>query len=203
MDIETDTSGGFGLDPRKAGVVSVAVWNGDAAVVFDSTNEAAMLTDLAAWLANPHREPGVIVTWNGACFDLPFLATRAEKLGISELTELLDMRASDLREPKYDPIGGHEGGYIARIGRHDHADVMFAYRDFSTERGIRHSLKPVASELGIEVIVEDREAIHELTRRELIAYNLSDVNATFELAARLGDELTNWCDAADWHVQVA
>ena len=195
LDIETDTSGGFGLDPRFGGVASVALWSADEAVVFDSTCEASMLADLAAWLTNPYREAGVIATWNGAAFDMPFLKTRADMLGVDTLSTILRLELSDLRPIKYEPIGGHDGAYLIGVGRHDHVDVMRAWQPWAKEQGISAGLKSVAAANNIECVVVDREQIHQLTRQELVAYNLSDVAATYELAELAGDDLTRWLDS--------
>ena len=78
LDIETDTSVD-GLDPGVAAIVAVAVATETATSVFCG-DEASLLRELAAHVAQ--LPAGVITTWNGTAFDLPFLAERAERLGI-------------------------------------------------------------------------------------------------------------------------
>src|SRR3954447_16716520 len=74
LDIETDTTEN-GLDPDVAAVVTVALAGPGYEEVFTG-DEPQLLIDLDDRL---HQlEPGVIATWNGAAFDLPFLADRAE-----------------------------------------------------------------------------------------------------------------------------
>src|SRR4051794_18369466 len=78
LDIETDTSVD-GLDSSCAAIVAVGVsWDGGD-VVFRGP-EAQLLRSLDKWL---RRMPsGVLVTWNGSGFDLPFLADRAALAGV-------------------------------------------------------------------------------------------------------------------------
>lgn len=194
LDIETETSGGFGLDPINGAVRSVSFWSEHETVVFDSTRERPMLIDTAAYLANIDREADVIVTWNGSVFDLPFLSTRAKALQVDALEELLQLTPSNQRPVKYEPLPGHAGGYLARIGSADHADIQWAFKEHADAAGIKHSLKPVGTSFGIDAISVDTENLHLLSRAELIAYNMSDTYVTFELAQRL-ESLTPWLDS--------
>ena len=73
LDIETDTSVD-GLDPACSAVLTVAVSMHGLDEVFSGA-EPDLLVELDDRLAE--LEPGVIATWNGAAFDLPFLADRA------------------------------------------------------------------------------------------------------------------------------
>jgi DNA polymerase elongation subunit (family B) len=199
LDIETDTSDGraprdpdypAGLDPRIDPVISVAVWDRDAgtAAYWSADTvpgaEKGLLVELDRFLAT--RPCGVIVTWNGANFDLPYLATRYDRLGVA--TELR-LTATDSRPPKYAPVpGGSPGGYHATWARHQHLDVAFAYAPVADELGVRWSLKPVAEALGIDMISVERDQMEALSESELRDYNVSDVRGTAELAARLSDE---------------
>lgn len=196
LDLETDTTRN-GLDPHDAAIVSAAIYSGGhngsgrAAIVFDDRDEARLLRSLDAWLGDDATAPGVIVTWNGAAFDIPFLLTRAE---ICDVKLGLAATVSEARKPYYEPINGHAGGYVASWYDHDHADVMHAWRSWARAQGIRGGLKPVASAQGIEVIEVDRTKIHELSAADLMAYNVSDVHATWLLAHRLED-LGPWLDS--------
>ena len=73
LDIETDTTVD-GLDSEVAPVVTVALSLDDYDEVF-SGDEPSILTRLDRRLAE--LTSGVLATWNGAAFDLPFLADRA------------------------------------------------------------------------------------------------------------------------------
>ena len=77
LDIETDTEAG-GLDPRTACITAVAVASDGGTRVFDGA-EADLLRALDVHVAA--LPAGVIVTWNGAAFDLPFLFDRAQRGG--------------------------------------------------------------------------------------------------------------------------
>src|SRR5688572_24694445 len=118
LDIETDTSSD-GLDPGVARVVAVAVSSEAAGDVVLTGSEAGVLTALDGHLAD--LEPGVVVTWNGGAFDLPFLATRAERVGIAIGLELAwDPRAY---RPGRVPLPGHLGTYAASWYGHEHVDA--------------------------------------------------------------------------------
>src|SRR4051794_33210668 len=119
LDIETDTAVD-GLDPLIGRVLAVAVSDHRGITLFDHRDERALLADLDRHLAG--LPDGVLVTWNGARFDLPYLATRAALAGV-ELGLVLwaDPTCRDDR----DALPGHTGTYRASWGGHDHLD---AYR---------------------------------------------------------------------------
>src|SRR4051812_37116972 len=104
LDIETDTTVN-GLDPAHAAIVAVGV-SGDVGDVVFRGPERRLLRSLDAWL---RRMPaGVVVTWNGSGFDLPFLADRAARVGIRFGLEL----AAEMSvEPRHPPIAGHAFPY--------------------------------------------------------------------------------------------
>jgi hypothetical protein len=70
-------------------------------------------------------------------------------------------------------------------------DVAYVWKDWALDNGVTWSLKPVAKALEIEGVIEvDRERVHLLTVPERMAYNLSDVVATYrlaEMAARMSE----------------
>jgi len=194
LDLETDTTIN-GLDPRVAAITECAVSTaaGDTVLCADY-GEATMLFNLDRHLAA--LPPGLIVTWNGAFFDLPFLDTRRRILSRPPSSTL---RSFGLRlipqpglTPKYDYIGDHTCGYTAVWLRgddsdvpHQHLDISFAYKKMAADLGVKHALKPVARALGIEVIEVDRERMHLLTPAQRTAYAASDTRATRKLAIRL------------------
>ena len=99
------------------------------------------------------------------------------------------------RKPTYNPIAGHTGGYAVNFAGHDHADIMRPWKSWSSAQKISNSLKSVAKANGIEVIEVDRTKITELSRAELVAYNISDVAATLTLAEKLGTDIDSWQDS--------
>lgn len=194
LDIETDTSGGGGLDPTSAGVTAVAVSTvvgmGQEAslstTVFSGGGERSLLQKVEAHVRE--LPAGIIVTWNGSCFDLPFLADRMRLHGVDTA---LRLSPDPMVVVKYAPLPGHQGGYRARWGAHQHVDVAGLYRAFALEHGLAWSLKPVArAVLGVKPIEVDRSAVHQLSDEALVRYNASDAVVTLALGARI-DAMTN------------
>ena len=188
LDIETDTTVD-GLEPARSRVVAVAVVGatGDAdSAVFAHDDERALLRSLDGWLRR--ARPGVLTTWNGAGFDLPFLADRAAVLGVRLGLELAPDPAIELRHP---PLTGHAFPYRARWHRPLHLDACWLYRALHAGDGVERSfaLKPLARDLGLVPVEVERDRIHELSAGELVAYVTSDAALARELAAR------RWLDA--------
>ena len=120
LDIETDTTED-GLDPAVASVRAVAL----SGATFDELfvgDEHDILRSLDRQLAT--LQPGVVATWNGSAFDLPFLADRARILGIDLGLKLcLDRRLTLHRSP----LPGHAGAYRASWYEHGHLDTFRIY----------------------------------------------------------------------------
>jgi DNA polymerase elongation subunit (family B) len=178
LDIETDTTVN-GLDPKVSKIIAVAVScsRGDNKVFTGS--EVEILTKLERYIRK--LPDGVIVTWNGAVFDLPFLMDRYQTLGVDTTLEI----APDLQvHIKYEPLKGHKSGYKGRWGYHAHCDISPLYYTLATKLGLRHGLKPVAREiLGIEPIEVDRTQMHRLSNKQLYDYAISDTDITLGLAS--------------------
>ena len=104
LDIETDTTVN-GLDSEVAPVVTVALSLDDFDEVF-SGDERSILTQLDDRLAE--LAPGVLATWNGAAFDLPFLADRAALL---DLPLGLRLQHDPSIRMRHQPLPGHPGAY--------------------------------------------------------------------------------------------
>ena len=178
LDIETDTSTD-GLDPRVSRVIAVAVTGDHGHDVFTGP-EPALLCRLDERLAE--LPPGVLVTWNGAAFDLPFLADRAEIERVDLALRLRLDRAIPMRRP---PLPGHLGAYRALWHGHRHLDAYRLYRgDVKATLGVSCSLKSIARLVGLPVIDVLRDRIHELPADELAAYVANDAELARELAAR-------------------
>lgn len=178
LDIETDTALG-GLDPSVAPIVAIAVCGEGWSRVFDG-DESDILVEVDRAIAA--LEPGVIVTWNGARFDLPFISDRARMTNTSLGLELTaDLRSRSMHEP----LPGHQGGYLATWHGHSHLDAYRVYRaDVGASLGIPCGLKPLARLVGLDPIEVDRESIHDLSSEELNAYVASDAILTRALALR-------------------
>jgi len=161
LDIETDTAID-GLDPEVSPIVAVAVTGDDLEEVIDG-KEASILQRLDTLLGS--LPTGVIITWNGTRFDLPFIARRAEILGID--------------------LGLVEPSGEARWFGHTHLDGYVLYRaDVGDSIKLSCGLKPLARFVGLPVIEVDRTKIHELTTQQCRAYVASDAYLARELVHR-------------------
>ena len=184
LDIETDTTVD-GLDPRVGRVLAVAVAGADGVTVIDDPDELVLLQHLDHHLVG--LDPGVLVTWNGARFDLPFLSTRAAR-GRVELGLHLVADPSRGRRPRPGEAGderGAEAGYRAWWGHHRHLDVYRCYRaDVGRALGMACSLKAVAALAGLAPVVVDTARVHALSPGALRTYVASDAACTRELARR-------------------
>ncbi len=182
LDIETDTTVD-GLDPSVAAIVAVSVASDDDDTVTFRGPEKQLLRALDRWLRA--RPAGVLVTWNGSGFDLPFLADRAArhrvKLG-------LRLTADASLPHKHAPLVGHDAPYRARWHRHLHLDACCLYRTLLPE-GSSGALKAVARGAGLAVVEEDRTRLHDLDVGSLVRYAASDADLARQLAARV------WLDA--------
>ncbi|MCY3850656.1 MAG: hypothetical protein OXF75_07650 [Acidimicrobiaceae bacterium] len=178
FDIETDTSAD-GLDPKVAPVAAAALVGEDFQDVFDG-KETDLLTDLDHRLAE--LEPGVLVTWNGGCFDLPFLRDRAAICGVTlGLRLVLDPQFPGGRQRSQN----HADGYRARWHEHGHLDAYQVFRaDVGACIGLSCALKRLARFVGLEVVEVDRQRIHELSDDERRAYAISDAHLARALIRR-------------------
>jgi DNA polymerase elongation subunit (family B) len=184
LDIETDTTVD-GLDPHVARILTVAIATAAGNEVF-SGDEAALLERVDMRLAQ--LPPGVIATWNGGAFDLPFLADRAERCGL-RLGLRLELDATIHRRGA--PLPGHQGSYRAGWYRHRHVDAYRVYRgDVGPMLRVSCSLKSIARLVGLRAVEVDRTRIHELEHDVLHAYAANDAGLTRALAER------RWASAA-------
>jgi uncharacterized protein YprB with RNaseH-like and TPR domain len=178
LDIETDTTEN-GLDPRVAAVVTVALAGPGFEEVFTGREEA-LLADLDERIGQ--LEPGVIATWNGAAFDLPFLADRA---ALHELPIGLRLRHDPAITMRRAPLPGHRGAYRASWFEHGHLDAYRLYRgDVGPALRISCSLKSIARFVGLAPIEVDRTKIHDLSNEALHAYAASDARLARILTER-------------------
>lgn len=187
FDIETDTGGGYGLDPRGGQITELVLANRDAVLVL-SGDERHILQGLADYLnARPAGE--VLASWNGSGFDNGFLATRG-----SMHTEHLTGWGMTV-DPIAEEVGSHYvcAGYDAPLtmtwtradgGEHHDVDLM---RVLKTSPLRRRSLrlKDNARRWGAEPIELDRAAMHEATAAEREAYVGSDGVCTLLAHVRL------------------
>jgi hypothetical protein len=171
LDIETDTSVD-GLDPARSPIVAVAVATDDGDHVFQG-QETGILADLDTLLA--HLPPGLVVTWNGAGFDLPFLAERARIIGATIGLQLW-------RDPT---IESDPGAFRGRWYRHDHLDGYRVYRaDVGRSLGLSCGLKPLSRLVGLQPIELDRSSLHLLDDDVVRRYVASDARLAKELVLR-------------------
>lgn len=177
LDIETDTAVD-GLDPAVARILTVALASEGYEETFTGP-EDALLVELDDRLAR--LEPGVIATWNGSAFDLPFLQDRARRHGVRlglalELDPGIAVRS---------PLPGHEGAYRAAWYQHGHLDAYRVYRgDVGPALRISCSLKSIGRFVGLAPVEVDRTSIHDLSAEALHAYAASDARLARVLAER-------------------
>jgi len=178
LDIETDTTEN-GLDPSIASVVTVAV-SGDGWEEIFSGRESTLLCDLDQCLRS--LSSGVIATWNGAAFDLPFIADRADVHGL-DLGLRLELDPS--MAMRHAPLPGHRGSYRGAWYTHHHVDAYRLYRgDVGPTLRVSCSLKSIARLVGLAPLEVDRSAIHDLSREALHAYAASDARLARVLTER-------------------
>lgn len=188
LDIETDTTVD-GLDPTVASIVAIAVSGADADFVLDGPDEATMLLELDALLAG--LGDGVLVTWNGSGFDLPFIARRAHLLELSlGLSIWPDPTISTPHEPRPGQLERVRGRWY-ELG---HIDGYLAYRsDVGRVLPVSCGLKSLARLVGLPLIEVDRSAIHLLSESERRAYVASDARLARVLVERRADA-RRWID---------
>jgi DNA polymerase elongation subunit (family B) len=190
LDIETDTSVD-GLDPAVAPVVTVALSTPGGDEVFTGAERALLAALDDALVALP---PGVIATWNGAAFDLPFLADRYARHGLAAgLTIELDPSIVSRRPP----LAGHEGAYRAGWHGHGHIDAYRLYRgDVGPALRVSCSLKTIARLVGLTPVEVDREQIHALPDDVLRSYVTSDARLARQLTERRWPAAARFIDNA-------
>lgn len=186
LDIETDTADD-GLDPAVSRIVAVAVSSRSGDAVFTGA-ERELLVGLDRYLRS--LVPGVIVTWNGSSFDLPFLAARARRCGAHLGLELSCDPAIPLHHP---PLPGHAGAFRARWHGHDHVDACRAWRAL-VPPGTSCSLKAVARSAGLLPVEVDSAGIHRLPLALLREYVASDATLARVLAERRWREVARFRD---------
>jgi hypothetical protein len=74
------------LNPLIGQVVGVGYYResyGDAVIEIDLKDEATIIEDLVKQMGDVFRRGGLVITYNGDAFDLPFLANRCAILGIN------------------------------------------------------------------------------------------------------------------------
>lgn len=178
LDIETDTRVD-GLDPARSAVVTVALSSAGVDEVFAGP-EPELLDALDGRLAT--LEPGVLATWNGAAFDLPFLADRATRWG---LRLGLHLRFDPTIPLRHEPLPGHPGSYRAAWHHHAHVDAYRLYRgDVGPALRVSCSLKSIARLVGLAPLEVDRTRVHDLSQEALHAYASSDARLARVLTER-------------------
>lgn len=199
FDLETT-----GLDPRRDRIFMVAIRDPSGRVQvleasrLDDGGEAALIRRLC--LAVSAADPDVIENHNLHGFDLPFLARRAQTLGVPLALGRLAKPGIRQRPARRGAAveGDQEGGSRARVryvvpGREliDTLDAVWRY-DFSTRELPSHGLKAVARHFGLAAPdrVEIRgDQIVEVYRRDperVRRYAAADVEEVAALARLLG-----------------
>ncbi|MBK6855378.1 MAG: hypothetical protein IPG97_02135 [Microthrixaceae bacterium] len=179
LDIETDTRND-GADPTIAPVITVALSGRNFDEIFVGS-EAYILTALDDRLST--LAPGVLATWNGSTFDLPFMADRALLLGVDlGLRLCVDQRLTMQRAL----LPGHRGAYRAAWHHHSHIDTFRLYGE-SAPAGPWSSLRVIGRALGLTASANRGEArgrCQLLATEALHAHAASDARLARVLAER-------------------
>jgi DNA polymerase elongation subunit (family B) len=179
FDVETDTRVD-GLDPGRSRIVAAAVASATGTVVFSDADEATLLDRLDWHLAA--LEPGVVATWNGSAFDLPFVADRARGHG---LVLGLRLALDPAIARRHAPLAGHAGAYRASWHGHAHVDGYQVFRaDVAPALNVSSSLKSVARLCGLEPVQLDASVLHLAAGAAVREYVASDARCTRELISR-------------------
>jgi hypothetical protein len=190
LDIETDTSED-GLDPAVASVRAVAL----SGRTFDELfvgDEVDILRALDARLAG--LPTGVVATWNGSAFDLPFLADRARIVGVDLGLKLcLDRRLTLHRAP----LPGHAGAYRASWHDHGHLDTFRIYGSADTAAQ-RLSLRSLGRLVGIGAHDVHPARTQTLSNEALHACAPSDARLARVLAERRWPAAARMIDRVEW-----
>ncbi|WP_426572007.1 hypothetical protein [Aquihabitans sp. McL0605] len=190
LDIETDTTED-GLDPAVASVRAIAL-SGRAFDDLFVGDETDLLRALDARLAA--LPTGVVATWNGSAFDLPFLADRARILGIDLGLKLrLDRRLTLHRAP----LPGHAGAY--RAGWHDHGHLdAFRLYGAETNAAQRLSLRSLGRLVGIGGSAVHPSRTQTLSNEALHACAPSDARLARVLVERRWPGAARMIDRVEW-----
>ena len=178
LDIETDTTID-GLDPTVSRIVAIALSTELVDEFFEGPEDEVLWA-----LDNRLRslEPGVIATWNGGAFDLPFIADRGALWG---LPLGLQIEADPRIRHRHAPLPGPDYCCRAAWHHHSHLDAYRVYRDdVGPALRISCSLKSIARFVGLAPLEVDRERIHDLSHEALHAYAASDARLARILAER-------------------
>lgn len=176
LDIETDNSAGFGLDPGNGQITELVLVNSVQTIVFGG-DERHILQGLADYL-NTRPAGEELNGWNTHGFDFPFLGVRA-----AMHAEHLDGWGLELTDSAvlgtYGVVGGFEQPQAATWTTpagavHHDVDVMLTIKNAKLRRRGQGGLKPTARAFGAEPIELDRANLHLYTDAERIGYVASD-----------------------------
>lgn len=190
LDIETDVSTD-GLDPAVASVRAIALSGRtfDELFVGDEADLLRQLDDRLAALPL-----GVLATWNGSAFDLPFLADRARILGVDLGLRLRLDRSLTLHRA---PLPGHAGAYRASWYDHGHLDTFRIYGAPATAAQ-RLSLRSIGRLVGLGSEATVRTRTHDLGNEALHACAPSDARLARVLAERRWPAAARMIDRVPW-----
>jgi hypothetical protein len=124
---------------------------------------------------------GLLVTWNGATFDLPFLACRSRHVGVPLGLRLWE-DPSIVRRRRGEP---DDVPYRGRWFGHRHLDGYRLYRaDVGRSLGLSCGLKPLSRLVGLSPVEVDRSRIQDLDHDTLVHYVASDARLARQLVQR-------------------
>lgn len=152
LDIETDfDSLNEFSDPKKNRIISIGLMNNDGKYhIFRSQNEAEMLWQLYQVLET--RKPDVITVYNGFDFDIPYLMTRSEILGVEHPFKYDREVCYTIAQRNTEPTIYQD--IKIRIPGKKHCAIIDLYHqilawDFSAKKLEKFRLKNVPVDLGL------------------------------------------------------
>lgn len=154
--------------------------------MLEDADEARLIRHLAGHLGD--LPAGTVCTWNGAVRDGPFLAGRTEALGLDNWFELAPDPGSS---PSTSPSPVSPPSATTRSCPAPARRTTTWTWPTAGEGGRRPTMstgrsRPWPRAVGVEVIEVDRAHMDGLSVAERMAYNLSDVVATYRLAGDPG-----------------
>lgn len=180
VDIECDTTNGFGLQPHRAQITEMVICAKDKTIVL-AGDERHILQRFADYM-NSRSTAIEVDGWNTSGFDLPFLQVRASYHAENLQGWNMELRDAQLSSG-YAPVGGYENNqsmsWTTPSGHvHQDKDIFVEIKNSAIDTQGMFRLKGLAKQWGMNPVELDRENLHSYSQEEREAYVASDGIAT-------------------------